>query len=197
MRKLICCGLVFGALLAGPMAAQAEGAAPEPAPAAVRDEATAKLRLARRFIAAIQTDQMGAMLGQMTTAMTPPRAGMSQAESDAVRSAIQRAGEQMLPRMFDAMAPIYADIFTMEELNGLVDFYESDIGRSMIQKSYAAAPRMTQAMMAMMPELMHDMADTMCKELDCTAEERARMDAAMAQAGFGPRPSASASSRKN
>jgi len=195
MRKLICSGLAFAALLAGPMAAHAGGA--EPAPAVVRDQAAAKLQLARRFIAAIQADQMGAMLAQMTTAMTPARAGMSQTESDAVRSAIQAAAEQMVPRMFDAMAPIYADIFTMEELTGLVEFYESDIGRSMIQKSYAAAPRMTEVMMTMMPELMHDMADTMCKELGCSAQEREQMEAAMARAGYGARAPAPAPAKKN
>ena len=203
MKTLMCAALAGAALLAGPAVLHAEGAEPAPPVAAVpepiRDEAAAKLRLARRFIALMQTDQMGAMISQMTTAMTPPRAGMSQAQSDAVRHAIQTATEAAMPRMFDAMAPIYADIFTMEELTGLVEFYESDIGRSMISKMYEAGPRMSEAAMSIVPDMMHDMADSMCKELGCSDEERARMDQAMAEAGYGPRSPAQtpAAAKKN
>ncbi|HEX8470147.1 MAG TPA: hypothetical protein VF633_03460, partial [Brevundimonas sp.] len=111
--------VVLAALTVGPLSAHAEGtSANVPASTAVRDEAAVKLELARRFIAVMQTDQLGAMIGQMTTSMTPTKDGMSQDESDAMRRAIQRAAGEMMPRMFDAMAPIYADIFTLEELTG-------------------------------------------------------------------------------
>ena len=191
MKRLICGGLILVALMAGPLSAHAEGASTgASAPTVVRDEDAVKLELARRFIAVMQTDQLGAMIGQMTTSMAPTKDGMSQEESDAMRRAIQRAAGEMMPRMFDAMAPIYADIFTLEELTGLLEFYESDIGRSMMRKSYAAAPRLTEAMTAMMPQLMRDMGNTMCKELSCTAQQRAQMQEAMAQAGYGtPQPS--------
>jgi hypothetical protein len=189
MKRLIAAFVIVSALLAGPLAAHAE-----PMP---RDEAAVRLELSRRFIAALQTDQMSSMITQMTTSLTSPQEGLSDAQTQALRRAMATATDEMMSRLFDAMAPIYADIFTLEELNGLVGFYESDIGRSLMAKSYAAAPRVTAVMTAMMPEIMHGMVDTMCKELGCTAQEREQMDAAMAAAGYGaPAASAPASGKR-
>ncbi|CAN5282260.1 hypothetical protein BH10PSE1_BH10PSE1_34730 [soil metagenome] len=176
MTRLIAAFLCIAALLAGPMAAAAEP---------MRDEAAVRLSLSRRFIAALQSDQMATMLGQMSVAFTPPAEGMTDEQQAALQRATLAAITQMTTRMFDAIAPIYADIFTLEELTGLVAFYESDIGRSMMTKSYAAAPRITEVVMGMMPEMMRGMADSRCKDLGCTAQERARMDAAIAAAGYG------------
>ena len=183
MKRLIGCVLLLGALLACPMAVHAQ----QQDGATVSDDSAARLALSTRFIALLQTDQITEMMSQMTTAITPPRPGLSQAENDAIRTALRRSFRQMMPRIFDAMAPVYADIFTLEELTGLVAFYESDIGRSMMSKSYAAAPRISAIVVGMIPELVHEMAETMCKELDCSAQERAAMDAALAEAGY-PRP---------
>ncbi|WGM48665.1 hypothetical protein KOAAANKH_03571 [Brevundimonas sp. NIBR10] len=164
----------------------------------MRDEAAVRLELSRRFIAAIQSDQMGAMLGQMTVAFTPPAEGLSDEQQAALRRATAAATAQMSTRLFDAMAPIYADIFTLEELSGLVAFYESDIGRSMMTKNYAAAPRITEVVVGMMPEMMQGMADSICKDLGCTAEERAQMDAAIAASPYGSENAAPApASRKS
>ncbi|CAN5294826.1 hypothetical protein BH09PSE1_BH09PSE1_29320 [soil metagenome] len=186
MKRLIAAFLCGTALLAGPMTVQAEPMAAEPIRAEpMRDEAAVRLELSRRFIAALQTDQMASMLGQMTVAFTPPTEGLNEEQQAALHRATATATTQMTTRLFDAMAPIYADIFTLEELNGLVAFYESDIGRSMMAKSYAAAPRITEVVIGMMPEMMQGMADSMCKDLGCTAQERARMDAAIAASPYG------------
>lgn len=178
MMRLFIAMLFASAVFASPMAASA---APP-----LRDEAAVRLDLSRRFIAALQTDQMTAMIGQLSTSLSPSREGMTQAQSDALDRAMATMNEQMMSRMFDAMAPIYADIFTREELTALVAFYESDIGQSMMTKSYAAAPRITAVVLAMMPDLMRGMADSMCKEMGCTAKQRADFEASIALSGFGP-----------
>lgn len=175
MTRLIAVFLCFAALMASPMTAQAEP---------MRDEAAVRLSLSRRFIAALQSDQMATMLGQMSVAFTPPAEGLTDEQRNALQRATVNATTQMTTRLFDAMAPIYADIFTLEELTGLVAFYESEIGRSMMAKSYAAAPRITEVVMGMMPEMMQGMADSMCKDLGCTAQERAQMDAAIAASPY-------------
>lgn len=144
-----------------------------------------KLALSERFIAALQTDQMSEMMGQMMTGFMQPQPGLTADEQAALERAMLSTTRTMMPRMFKAMAPVYADIFTLEELKALVDFYEGPLGRSMIEKSYAAGPRVAAAMMEIMPELLHDMADNMCRELECTPEERAQMDAALAQSRYG------------
>jgi len=157
------------------------------APAALagtRAEEAQKLALANRFITLIQGDQMGASLGQMTSALMPENHGMSPEEAARFREAMSEVTASMTARVFEAMAPIYADIFTLQELQALVDFYDSDLGRSMMQKTYAASPRMAAEMQAIMPELMADMGAQLCDRLDCTPEQRREMKVGMS-AGIG------------
>lgn len=182
MTRSIGALLLAAFMVVGPMAAVA---APMPAAPALRDEAAVRLDLSKRFIAALQTDQMTTMMAQMSTSLTPARPGLSPERTEAVNRATAAAIGSMMPRMFDAMAPIYADIFTLEELTGLVNFYESDLGQSMMAKSYLAGPRISAVVMGMMPDVMKGMAEAVCKELACTAEERARIDASLAEAGYG------------
>ena len=48
---------------------------------------------------------------------------------------------------------IYAELFTEEEINGIVSFYKSPAGKAMIEKM----PQMMQRMMPMMQKLMGDL----------------------------------------
>lgn len=155
------------------------------ATAGTNDVSAQKLALANKFIALIQGEQMGASLGQMTAMMMPRSDTMSAEQSAEFREVMAEATASMLPRMFEAIAPIYADIFTLEELQALVDFYQSDVGRSMISKSYAATPRIGAAIQAIMPELMADMGEQLCNRMQCTPDERLKMKAAMANAAQG------------
>ncbi|MBA4807493.1 DUF2059 domain-containing protein [Brevundimonas sp.] len=156
------------------------------APAALaeaRDDGPERLALANKFISLMQGEELGAALGQMTAMMLPAELeGMSEEEAAEFREVMGEMTARMMPRMFAAMAPIYADTFTLEELQGLVDFYQSDIGRSMVTKSYQAAPRLAEAIQAIMPEIMADMGNVLCDRFECTAEQRREMKAAMAQA---------------
>ncbi len=157
-----------------------------PAPSATAKDEAVKLQLANRFITLIQGEQMGEMMGQMTGMFLPSNmAGASDAEVAEYRAMMTEISTRMMPRIFGVMAPIYADIFTLEELQALVAFYESDLGRSMMEKSYAAAPRIAVAMQAAMPEIMSDMAVVICDQLKCSAEELREMKAQMRSASGG------------
>ncbi|WP_425984379.1 DUF2059 domain-containing protein [Brevundimonas sp. TWP1-2-1b1] len=149
------------------------------------DVSAEKLALANKFIALIQGEQMGAALGQMTAMMMPQSDTMSAEQAAEFREVMSEATASMLPRMFEAVAPIYADIFTLEELEALVDFYQSDVGRSMMSKSYEAAPRIATAIQGVMPELMADLGDQLCNRFECTPEQRREVKAAMARASRG------------
>jgi hypothetical protein len=179
MKTLVPAALAAALLFANaaPAAAQT-AAAPPPATQAKAD--ALKLQLANRFIAAMQGDQMGEMIAQMSTAMLPESMqGASTEELARYRETMGEISSRMMPRIFEAMAPIYADIFTVEELRALVEFYESDIGRSMMTKSYEAAPRMAEAMQAVMPAIMADMAVVICERFECSAEELRELKASM------------------
>lgn len=48
---------------------------------------------------------------------------------------------------------LYLDVYTEEEIDGIVSFYKSPVGKAMIEK----APVLMQRMMPMMQKLMGDM----------------------------------------
>lgn len=161
-------------LLAAPAAASAQTPA-DP-------DAAERLALANKFIVLMQGDQMAASLHQMMTMVVPVQDGMSAEDRQMINEVTGEMMEVMLPRMFEAMAPVYADIFTLEELRGLVAFYESDIGRSLVRKSFEAAPRIAEVVMDVMPGVMTEMADRMCDRMECNAEQRRAVKAAMTEA---------------
>lgn len=148
------------------------------------DADAARLALARRFVSAMQGEQMGASLGRMTVEMMPRNENLTDEQNAAIRRAMEESMADLLPRMFDAMAPVYADIFTMEELTALVDFYESDVGRSLMAKSLEAAPRISEIAEAMIPGFVHGMMDNVCKAMECTAAQRQAMDEELARSGL-------------
>lgn len=161
-------------------------AAPGAALADARSDEAARLALANKFIMLIQGDEMTATIGQMIEAMIPESdEGLSDSEAADLRAVVVEMTQEMIPRMFQAMAPVYADVFTLEELLGLVAFYESDLGQSLMLKSVQAMPRLNAAALSVMPEMLAGMGDTMCNRLKCTPDERREMKAAMAEAARG------------
>jgi len=160
-------------------------AAPAMASADARTDEAARLALANKFVVLMQADEMGAAMSQMINSMMPPLENVSDEDAADIRAVVLEMTEEMMPRMFEAMAPVYADIFTLEELQGLVAFHESDLGQSLIRKSYQAMPRLNTAALSVMPELLAGMGDTLCDRLKCTADERREMKAAMAEAAQG------------
>ncbi|MGQ2990612.1 MAG: DUF2059 domain-containing protein [Brevundimonas sp.] len=178
MRRF--CLVLMAALLSFACPAAAQTTAPAAPPAASSKDAALKMQLANRFITLIQGEQMGEMMGQMVNSfMDDELEGLSGQEVADYRAAMNEVMRRMMPQLFDAIAPVYADIFTVEELRGLVAFYESDLGRSLIAKSYEAGPRMSEAIQAAMPAILSDMAVVVCDQLKCSAEELREMKAQM------------------
>lgn len=164
-------------LMAAPAAAYAQ-TAPQPA---TQGDAAERLALANKFIVLIQGDQLAASMRQMMTTLMPENPNIPAEQNQIIREVSGEMIEVMMPRMFDAMAPIYADIFTVEELRALVAFYESDIGQSLVRKSAAAAPRIAEVAQAVIPGVMGEMADRLCDRLECSADQRRAVKAAMMQ----------------
>lgn len=147
------------------------------------NDSSKRLALSHRFIELMQAEQMGAMLGQMMVQMSPSVSeDMTEAEADEFAAVMAEVTADMMPRLFDAMAPVYAEIFTLEELEGLVAFYESDIGQSLMRKSYESGPEIMAAVNAIMPELLVEMGDEMCDHYECTPDQRREMKASMNEA---------------
>lgn len=178
MMKLLRGLLLALTIMAAPAVANAQTAG-QPAS---QTEAAERLVLANKFLALMQGDQMAASMRQMMSMMTPANSNVPADERAMINEVTGEMVEIMLPRLFEAMAPVYADIFTLEELRALVAFYESDLGRSMVRKSFEASPRIAEAAMAVMPGVMSEMSDRLCDRLECTADQRRAVKAAMTQA---------------
>lgn len=108
-------------------------------------DADQKLKLAEEIVAATQMDQM---LGQLTDAII---GGQKQALSATFRNSplpeseraeiFEKLGEVIKEELAPAMkdfaaktAPIIADVYTKEELEGIAAFYRSTAGKAMIAK---------------------------------------------------------------
>ncbi|CAL1691597.1 hypothetical protein MMB232_01742 [Brevundimonas subvibrioides] len=142
--------------------------------------AAERLALARRYMAAMQVDQMGVMIRDMITG-----AGAEFTKSDggfdpqAYERALQATTSRMIERIFAETAPIYADTYTLEQLQGIVAFYESDLGQATLTGMYEAAPRVQERIAELMPSLTRDVVVELCAELKCTPDElREAKDAA-------------------
>ncbi|MBL0969344.1 MAG: DUF2059 domain-containing protein [Brevundimonas sp.] len=174
MKRFLGGLLMAVTLLAMPVAASAQTA---------QGEGAERLALANKFVVLMQGDQLASSMGQMMSVLgPPPNSNMTAEEREIFNDVTNDMVAVMLPRIFEAMAPIYADIFTLEELRGLVAFYESEIGQSLITKSYAASPRIAAVVQGIMPGVMSEMGDRLCDRLSCSADERSAMKTAMAQA---------------
>ncbi len=71
-------------------------------------------------------------------------------------------------RMKGMFVDIYADVLSLEELEGLIAFYESPIGRKFIEKQ----PELTSATMQKMQVLMQELMPEIQKEVEKVVEEK-------------------------
>ena len=77
----------------------------------------------------------------------------------------------MIPKMLDAMVPVYARTFTEAELEALIAFYETEMGRTILEKTMVAMPEATRASLSVMPQLMEKMAARNCQHYGCEPGE--------------------------
>jgi hypothetical protein len=174
-RHRIAAGLAVGLiLLATPAAAE-----PAPTPPAAATANPQAVALVRRYLTAIHFERnmdsmQAAMLPVMVeqTRRTHPNltAEDQQVMIDVIRHVMR---EKMLPKMIDRMIPIYAGTFTIPELEALVNFYESPVGRSIADKTPALAPKSAEITRALMPEMMgevlNELVARMCPGGKCDA----------------------------
>lgn len=132
-----------------------------------------KLTLTKEYMELAQvTKMMNSAMGAMANALNlgpdvPPEF------AKAMKEAMVESSTAVFPAMMDRMAELYADAYTLEELDAIVAFYKSPAGRSMTVKSEQLIATSVPAMMAEFgPALERDMVDRLCAKLSCTAEQK-------------------------
>jgi hypothetical protein len=147
-----------------PSAAQAR---PEAAPTA---DFEVKSDLVRRYFVVIQFEKM------MTVAMESMAGPMLEStplpddKLALMREAVLEAYAIVLPQMIEANIAIYAEAFTVEELEGLVAFYESPIGQSVMVKSVMLSRGAGEVFAQFQPLIQEETVRQLCVRIDCPAD---------------------------
>jgi hypothetical protein len=166
MKRFVVAVCAVLCLAAAPVQA-AQAAAATPTPRA--------LALTKRYIAALHVDDsmkpmMQSMMGPMMDEQARAFPNMTDEQRKAVHETVEEfvAGD-MMSVVIERMTPIYATTFSEEELQAMVDFYESPMGQSIIGKMPRMGPAMAQLMVEMMPEIRATMTRRLCEKLHCDA----------------------------
>lgn len=182
---IVCLAAVVAAVTfpAAPGAAQAvEQAATSPSPR--------RMALARQYLNLLMTDPFEGVVHEMLGAEFENDREMQALPDEDRRFILSLTAEltaDMVPQMITEMVPVYAATFTEEELDALVAFYDTPMGRSIADKSIEVMPEADRAIMSVAPQLLEKMAARMCRHYGCTpAEERQLRQGMREEAGAPP-----------
>jgi hypothetical protein len=177
MRHFIASAALVMALVSAPALAAPADAQPTATPAA-----GVRLDLAKRYFAAIHYDQL---VTAMSEKMIPPmldevaKANPKLTEQDrkAIIEATVEASKAFNAKFAGQAVGVIAETFSEAELKSMVDFYESDVGQSIMRKSQAMIPTMTNLAIKAMPAMQADLLQRLCAKIDCA---RVKLPAATA-----------------
>lgn len=159
-------GLVMALVLAGPAFAQS-------APA---DDYAQREVLARQVVELIDPGEaIEAVLMAMPEVIAAESRGMSASERAMFKSVMMTSFNEAMPafmnRVLEAMVPLYAETFTLAELEAMLVFYDTPEGRSIMKKSVVLGVDAQRISMELLPGFMEDMAVSVCRQLDCDPAE--------------------------
>jgi hypothetical protein len=169
MRRLILAAGLSVGLILSPVASFAQGK--EKVPVAASAPSARQLDLARRYFDAMHFEDAMMMVYENMDMMEVFGSEDDEAsglDSRAMSEAIREAVAVLSPKMVDAMVPIVATHFSEAELEAMVAFYESDIGKSVIDKSATLNGPLMQSVMGLVPDYVEDILDRYCTKTNCT-----------------------------
>jgi hypothetical protein len=167
MRILAICA---AALLAG-SALPCGTARAQDAPAAASAPTQRQLTLTRQYINLMMSDQFEDVIREMIgdeAAMDP---SLPADDRQFIIDLTTELATDLIPQMIDEMVPVYAAAFTEAELEALVAFYDTEMGRSIAAKNVQVMPEANRAVMSVMPQMLDKMAARMCQHYGCTPAE--------------------------
>lgn len=133
-----------------------------------------QLSLSRRYIELMQGDSLEDLLEQMIREMAqsdPELRGASAEDREFMITLTTEVTADILPLMMEQLVPVYARVFTEAELEALIAFYDSEIGRSITTKMMASMPEADAAMMSVMPAMLDKMANRYCARYGCDPDD--------------------------
>ena len=161
--------LALGLAAAGPVPAHAQTPAPQAASPSPR-----ALELAKRLMKASGAEgQVDLIVQAMVTQMASRTRGLTNEQLDLVAHTVRDVmREDFTPRLIDRMTPIYAQTFTEAELEAIVAFYESPVGKAAITRTPQLMQQSVRIAQELVPEAQAEVARRLCEKLGCDEEGR-------------------------
>ncbi|HYC75980.1 DUF2059 domain-containing protein [Brevundimonas sp.] len=132
------------------------------------------MALTRRYIELTMTDQFEDAMVEMITdlaAMDSNVRDLPEADRRFLADLTAELTTDMIPRMLEEMIPIYARTFSEAELEAMIAFYDSEMGRSILSKTMEVMPEANRAALSVVPQMLEKMAGRLCEHYGCTADE--------------------------
>jgi uncharacterized protein len=168
-RGVFAAVLLACAVVTGPGSVSAQAPAAPPA-AAVNPKAEA---LVRRYLAAIHFEQlldtmMGSMIPLMTDNLSQQYPSLTAEQREEIGVVVRDTmREDFTPKMLARMVPIYAQTFSVSELEAMVAFYESPAGQTIMKKTPGLAPKSAEVARELLPGMQKDVVARLCAKVDC------------------------------
>lgn len=167
MRFMIVC---LAAAMAGAGLAATPVAASD-APQAATAPSARQLTLTRRYIDLMMSDQFEDAIREMIGDETGRDSTLPEEDRRFLVELTTELATDLIPQMINEMIPVYAAAFTEAELEALIAFYDTDMGRSIAAKNVQVMPEANRAVMSVMPQLLDKMAARMCQHYGCEPGE--------------------------
>ena len=107
-------------------------------PAAADTDALAEQYLALPAVQDMMSDMFSAeAMGQQFSSSLPPNVGVTDDQALKVGMILSDAMQEIRPDMERLMLEKSAELFTEAELQAMIDFYSSDVGKSVLSKNQA------------------------------------------------------------
>lgn len=185
MRFMIVC---LAAALAGATLTTQPVRAGE-APQAASEPSARQRALARRYIDLMVSDQFEDVIREMIGDEAERDSTMPEEDRQFLVDLTTDLVTDLIPQIINELVPVYAAAFTESELEALVAFYDTEMGRSIAAKSVQVMPEENRAMMSVMPQLLDKMASRMCQHYGCGPGELEALQRQMrAEAGLDSSP---------
>jgi uncharacterized protein len=132
-----------------------------------------KLLLARQLIDTIHLTRdfdevMQRKIPSLIDQTFQAKSDLTPEQRQAIKEAALEASHSMMLRIVDKAVPIYAEVYSEQELMDLIAFYGSPVGQATLAKSPEIALRMVPIFEQAKPELATEILVRTCLKMNCT-----------------------------
>jgi hypothetical protein len=99
------------------------------------------------------------------------------ARAKAIMAAVNDGLDDIMPSISDATVTLMTEDFTQEQLQALLDFYQSPAGQAALKILPRIASQASTLSMRMTPQMMTTIRDSYCGRVKCTSQERSAFTA--------------------